>query len=514
MYAEFHNLKEKPFNLTPSPRFLYLSETHKEALALLNYGVMEQKGFVLLTGEVGTGKTTIIQTFLEKLHPSIKYVYLSNPALTSVDFLSYVASSLGLEPYSRSKSELLVQLKEHLQVYVRNQQKVLLIVDEAQNLSLQLLEEIRLLSNMETANDKLITIFLIGQPELNQKLGNARSRPLLQRISIRYHINPLDLQQTENYIKTRLKEAGARNLKLFPKEVIEVIHNYTKGFPRMINILCDNVLLLGYSTGKKRITPAMIKECYNDLQLPESFLKTDTDFGIADVHKIPDTTRKKSYLRAAGFFFMLFFLFSVMSFTQIGKVYLKRAERFYRNVFSTELSNTGLHDSDSAHKTFKVHKNSFTEKKRTPSEEQKKIITVKTGDTLVGLVMDLYGFADSKTIEWIKMQNPGINDANIIEVGQKIVFPTTSFLMKEDQSIYSVHIISVETLLSAQSVFKGLVDDGYEAYILPTVHSENGKMFRIAVGAFQNQAAAKEYGKKLLDMGVVDYAEAIRIDMM
>lgn len=513
MYADFYNLKEKPFNLTPSPRFLYLSETHKEALALLNYGVMEQKGFVLLTGEVGTGKTTIIQTFLEKLHPSIKYVYLSNPALSPVDFLSYVASGLGLEISSPTKSELLSQLKSHLQHYIRNQQKVLLIVDEAQNLSLTLLEEIRLLSNMETADNKLINIFLIGQPELNQKLSDIKSRPLLQRISIRYHINPLTREETEDYIKTRIKEAGAKDFKLFPKEVIDVIQKFTQGYPRMINILCDNVLLLGYSTGKKRITPAMIEECYRDLQLPESFLKRNAEFGIADVHEIRETKGKTPYLRTAAVSLMVFFLLSVVSFTDLGQQYLERAEHFYQNIFSTNQSDTGSTNA-SSQKISNPPMESSSQEKGPLSEEQRKIITVKPGDTLVGLVMDLYGFADSKTIEWIKMQNPEINDANIIEVGQKIVFPATSLFMEEERSIYSVHIISVETLLSAQSVFKGLVDDGYEAYILPTAHSQNRTMFRIAVGAFQNQTAAKEYGKKLLDMGVVDYAEAIRIDMM
>jgi general secretion pathway protein A len=525
MYAEFYNLKEKPFNLTPSPRFLYLSETHKEALALLNYGLMEQKGFVLLTGEVGTGKTTIIQTFLENLDSSIEYVYISNPTLSPVDFLSYVASSLGLEPNSHAKSSLLAQLKDNLQHYIRNQQKVLLIVDEAQNVSLKLLEEIRLLSNMETADDKLINIFLIGQPELNQKLSNPKCRPLLQRISIRYHINPLNIDETEDYIKTRLQAAGAKDLKLFSKEVIKVIHKYAKGYPRMINILCDNVLLLGYSNGKKRITSEMIEECYDDLQLPDAFLKKDHEIDIMDAHKVPGTTGKTPYLRTAALSLMLFFLFSVISFTDIGKQYLKRAELFYRNFFSINLPETVFSDSDSHQKTSKITKEHpskeeaspvlpESEEEASPPKEEKRVITVKPGDTLLGLAMEVYGLADKKTLEWIKMKNPQIRNVNMIEPGQQIVFPTPAFLMRKDRSIYSVHITTFKTLKSAQYVFRGLVSEGYEAYILPFVHPQKGKMFRIAVGAFEDKAAAREYGRKLLDMGVVDYAEAIRIDMM
>ncbi|RLB14326.1 MAG: type II secretory pathway protein, partial [Deltaproteobacteria bacterium] len=156
MYTSFYNLKEKPFNLTPSPRFLYLGETHKEALALLTYGVMERKGFILLTGEVGTGKTTVVQTLLGDLDSSVKYVSLSNPTLSAKDFLFYVASGLGLKTKFESKGSFLIHFENFLQTLLHQQQNVLLIVDEAQKLSLTLLEEIRLLSNMETADEKLI----------------------------------------------------------------------------------------------------------------------------------------------------------------------------------------------------------------------------------------------------------------------------------------------------------------------------------------------------------------------
>ena len=237
MYTSFYNLKEKPFNLTPSPRFLYLGETHKEALALLTYGVMERKGFILLTGEVGTGKTTVVQTLLGDLDSSVKYVSLSNPTLSAKDFLFYVASGLGLKTKFESKGSFLIHFENFLQTLLHQQQNVLLIVDEAQKLSLTLLEEIRLLSNMETADEKLINIFLVGQPELNQKLRNDKCRPLLQRISIRYHINPLSVIETEAYIKTRLKVAGSRDTKIFSKEVIRAIHKYAQGYPRMINCL-------------------------------------------------------------------------------------------------------------------------------------------------------------------------------------------------------------------------------------------------------------------------------------
>jgi len=557
MYTDFYNLKEKPFNLTPSPRFLYLGETHKEALALVTYGVMERKGFILLTGEVGTGKTTIVQTLLKNLDSSVKSVYLSNPTLSPEDFLSYVASGLGLKTQFNSKGSFLVQFEDFLQKSLQHQQNVLLIVDEAQKLSLELLEEVRLLSNMETADEKLINIFLVGQPELNQKLRNPECRPLLQRISIRFHINPLSLIETDAYIKTRLTAAGARDLNIFSGEVIKTIHKYAQGYPRMINILGDNALLLGYSRGKKRITTAMIKECYNDLQLPESFLQKNPDSITKREPKVPESVKERSYLRTAVLTLFLFILFSAGFFTSIGQQYLRTAELFYRELFNPDFSpktiqpnqiqkkhlltsNAREEKEEKASKITMVKgeitkiqptpKSESPEEKspdlyKTPNNEllaqkanilrtEKRVITVKPGDTLLGLAVGIFGRADERTLEWIQRENPEIRDVNLIGVGQRIVFSKPPFLKNRHGPIYSVHIASFKPLKLAQSLFERLIEQGYEAYILPFAHPQKGKIFRIAVGAFNTGASAKYFGERLKNTGVVDYAEVISIDMM
>lgn len=563
MYTSFYNLKEKPFNLTPSPRFLYLGETHKEALSLLTYGVMERKGFVLLTGEVGTGKTTIVQTLLGDLDSSVKYVSLSNPTLSAKDFLFYVASGLGLKTQFESKGSFLIQFENFLQTLLHQQQNVLLIVDEAQKLSLTLLEEIRLLSNMETADEKLINIFLVGQPELNQKLSHPECRPLLQRISIRYHINPLHVTETEAYITTRLKLAGSRDTKIFSKKVIRAIHSYARGYPRMINILCDNALLLGYSNGKKHITVEMIEECYDDLQLPESFLQKDTDIIIRRESKAPKSEKKIPYLRAAVLALLLFILVSAGSFTSLGQRYLKTVTLLYSTHFISKSSPTkekpsvivqkkGLPASNEEKKRigteaeFKIAKTEITKagikenlpipkssspkgkllekskllksdllaKKENVLKIKKEILTVKPGDTLLGLAMEMYGYADERTLNQIQRENPEIRDVNLIEVGQKIIFSKPPFRNNTYRSIYSVHIASFKPLELAQSVFERMIRGGFEPYILPFDHPEKGKMFRIAVGAFKDKASAEYYGKKLIDMGVVEYAEPISIDIM
>lgn len=455
MYTDFYNLKEKPFNLTPSPRFLYLGETHKEALSLLSYGVMEAQGFVLLTGEVGTGKTTIVQTLLNNLESSVHYVYCSNPTLTVNDFLLYVASGLGLQTEFKSKGSFLIQFEGFLQGLLQQQKNVLLIVDEAQKLSFRLLEEIRLLSNMETADRKLINIFLVGQPELNHKLRQAQCRPLLQRISIRYHISPLNPTETEDYIKTRLRAAGAPDSKLFPKNVMEVIHTHSRGYPRMINILCDNALLLGYAREKQQITVSMIEECYNDLGLPESFLQTDTNAPINEVPEGAEPTKERSYLRPAVLASLLCILLILSSVTDMGKRYVQRAMLFYRAFITPEVSppendpsetsgkisqaipRGGAKTEAAADSTMQNRKPSMVvspqpaqprntapvvKKQGDPGPEEV-IITVKPGDTLLKLSRQIYGSADEKILTSIQRENPEITNINNIEIGQKIIFP-------------------------------------------------------------------------------------------
>ena len=269
MYTEFFELIEKPFSLSTSPRFLYLGEKHKEALAILKYGVLERQGFVLLTGEVGTGKTTMVRALLSNLDKSVKYVHLANPLLTPREFISYlILSAFENKIHFRKKSEFLIGFEAFLTKLQQRNCHFLLVVDEAHKLSFELLEEIRLLSNLETAEEKLISIFLVGQPELNERLSEPRCRPLLQRISVRYHIPPLDVKETREYVMTRLQKAGSKRAgEIFPGKTTDAIHQYSQGYPRMINILADNSLLLGYSKGDGKISPGMVKSCYRDLRL-------------------------------------------------------------------------------------------------------------------------------------------------------------------------------------------------------------------------------------------------------
>jgi len=266
MYTKFYGLIEKPFEITPDPRFLYLSENHKEALAYLTYAVRERKGFTVITGEVGTGKTTLVQTLLSRLDGNTRTAYLFNPKLGSTDFLHYICEDLGIKGQKRSKGQYLASLHNFLMsCYARNE-NVVLIIDEAHTLDPKLLEEVRLLTNLETPKSKLLQVVLMGQPELNEILNCPQFRQLKQRISLRYHMQPLNKEETREYIKKRMRMAGTVDPDIFTPKAVKVIYKYSKGIPRLINIVCDNALLAGYAADQKVIGKSIVREVINHLE--------------------------------------------------------------------------------------------------------------------------------------------------------------------------------------------------------------------------------------------------------
>jgi len=270
MYTGFYNLRERPFEITPDPRFLYLSENHREGLAHLQYAVKERRGFTVITGEVGTGKTTLVQTLLSRLDGTTRTAYLFNPKMGPNDFLQYICEDLGVKGSIRTKREAISELHKFLLECYRRNENVVLIVDEAQNLDRQLLEEVRLLTNLETAKNKLLQVILIGQPELNDVLNDSKTRALKQRIGLRYHIKPLNRDETHEYIKVRLKRAGAIDANIFTPKAVDLIYRYSKGIPRSINIVCDNALLSGYGSDQKVIGEEIIKDVIRSLEGPET----------------------------------------------------------------------------------------------------------------------------------------------------------------------------------------------------------------------------------------------------
>ena len=256
----FFGLQQKPFNPTPDPRFLYLSPGHREGLAQLLYGVQEHTGFILLTGEVGTGKTTLLRTLLSRLDGNTASAFVFDTTLPFEGLLEYMLEDFGVAKPGESHAQRLIALNNFLIERRRAGQNTLLVLDEAQNLDLRALEQIRLLSNFETQTEKLLQILLAGQPELLNKLDRPELRQLKQRISLRCRILPMTADETRDYIRTRLRIAGASDLRLFSDAAITRIAEYSGGIPRLINTLCDHCLLIGYADQIRRIDRKIVEE--------------------------------------------------------------------------------------------------------------------------------------------------------------------------------------------------------------------------------------------------------------
>jgi general secretion pathway protein A len=266
MYLSFYGLRETPFAPTPDPKFLFQSARHREALAQLIYGVRERKGFIVLTGEIGTGKTTLLRTLLERLNADTPVAYVHNSALNIEGLLEYVLQDWGVKSTANSHAQRLFELNEFLIDQHRRGGTPVLVIDEAQNLSVETLEAVRMLSNFETTNQKLMQILLVGQPELRAKLDLPELRQLKQRIGLRCHIAPLSAEETRLYIRHRLRIAGAIDAGTFTDGAIQKIADYSGGTPRVINIVCDHCLLSGFADSKKRIDAGTVSEAIEYLE--------------------------------------------------------------------------------------------------------------------------------------------------------------------------------------------------------------------------------------------------------
>ncbi len=268
MYQEFYGLREMPFNITPDPKFLYLAPTHQEALQHLRYGIAEKKGFIVLTGEVGCGKTTICRKLLEELEgQNVETALILNPRLSETELVQAILRELGLVPVRGSHQDLLDQLNHHLLSLVAEDKEILLIIDESQNMSIDGLEHLRMLSNLETNTQKLLQIVLIGQPELSEKLNRKDLRQLRQRVLVHYSLKQLTEKEIANYVVHRITLAGGHGRPFFTPRAIRLIHRKSKGIPRIVNNLCDKSILSAFIKSSDRVTWWDVRRAVKEMKL-------------------------------------------------------------------------------------------------------------------------------------------------------------------------------------------------------------------------------------------------------
>ena len=417
MYLSFYGLKKQPFHLTPDPEFLYLSPSHKEALAAIIYGIEERKGFVAITGAVGAGKTTILRSYLESAERKrLKIIYIFNAKLTFEGLLKTIYRELNLPLEGSDVVEMVNGLYEVLIEEYKQDNTVVLVVDEAQNMPVDTLESLRMISSLETSRDKLIQIVLVGQPEFEEMLNRDRLRQLKQRLAVRSTIQPLTTDESLEYVKFRLQKAGAPSATVFTTPALEEIIRKAQGIPRVLNVLCDNALTTGFGYQKKPVTKSIVEEIIRDFE---------------SVGRPPFVRRQ---LPRAAALALLLLLFGIAWFLPLKRVLFDRT--------AVSVSRERIEEDDAirqvrpaayaAAKDDRVREVPASgEPRGAPPHKNEPVVVPKTitrGDTLWQLVRDVYGFPGNAPplrvrLDPVGRNEPQIQNVDITVPAQKITFP-------------------------------------------------------------------------------------------
>lgn len=317
MYLSYYNLNKKPFQISPNPIFLWMGEQYKEAIATLEYGILDNRGLILLTGEIGTGKTTLINALIKRQGKNTIIASITDPEMEKLDFYNFIAHSFNLNKKFQNKGDFLVHFSHFLYNSYSKNEKILLIIDEAQRLTHELLEEIRHLSNIEKEYSKLLVILLVGQNELNSILNQKINKALRQRITLNYNLSALNKKDTSEYIKHRLKVSGG-NFNIFTSDALSEIYAFSKGYPRLINTICDHALLSGYTKDITKIDKSVIKECSKELLLPEEQKEPTETIPLDDneilKHLSAGTSRRKKTIKIICYTCFSLFILTIISY--------------------------------------------------------------------------------------------------------------------------------------------------------------------------------------------------------
>jgi len=484
MYEKFYGLREKPFNVTPDPRFLFPSPHHREALAHIQYGVQERRGFVVITGEVGTGKTTLVHALLNGLDSSTKTAVIFSTYLTAKGLLSLLIADFGIESKARTKAELLLDLNAFLLRQFSSGANAVLIVDEAHNLSFRLLEEIRMLSNLETDREKLLQIILVGQPELAAKLAMPQLRQLRQRISSQYHIRPLNRQEVVEYIQHRLRVAGMLADSIFDAEAMEKINRWSQGIPRLINKICDTAMLLGYLYEKRKIGAPIIDEAVEDLTTWD-FTSAHAQEAEPVVKVAPKENRKL--------------------FTWIPRIFRTTTVASGLLLVAVLLSMPLLLGGHGSKRSVDAGPKPVTMSASMLTQSLGEERATFPAQLAKGSEREISERLDEKEIDGSLDGKEMGGRLSEKEIGEK--------LRETDQgTFYSVHVASFEELSRAKRLEQIMKQNGFKpVFIVPVQFPETGRWLRVMVGKYPDRDVALRDAQRFMAFGTFDYAKPLLI---
>ena len=500
MYNSYFGFSESPFSVTPDPRFFYTNPIYQEAYANLHYGIVAKKGFIVITGEVGTGKTTLLRKLLRNLGDTIHSVFIFNTDLSFPELLQLTLHDLGLAPKDASKVTMLQELNDYLIKQLKQGHTVAALIDEAQNLSDDALENLRLLSNLETDQEKLLQIVLMGQPELQTKLGQPTLRQLKQRVALQGRLAPLKDEEAGPYIDFRLRAAGYKGNGLFHPDAFQEIAFYSKGIPRLINIICDNALLNVYARSQETVSADMIKEVARDLRIGSEVQVTEMKIAPnALVSKIePETPVREAAIDVrqhkvrrmvrVGFESLLL----ILVFVAVASVTDPRNLR--------DITGRGLevvkHNLNQW--AVLVTHQEVVPKKASPEVEFKRKdqrVMIQHGANIYKIASDAYGANTVLGMDLIKEFNPQIKNLNWVSAGQDLLLPRLTreiLLRKQPDGSFRLIVASFRNLRGADEYARLLSNKGYQVTIAPRRVSDNLLLYRVEIDGLKNLEEANQ----------------------
>ena len=542
MYAQFYGLRESPFALTPDPRYLFMSEAHKEALASAVYGVQERKGFVLILGEVGTGKTTLIRHLLGRFGPNIRSVFVFNPAVSFLELLQLMLRDLELTCPSMRRVEMIDTLNDYLLKEAAAGRYVVVIIDEAQHLSPTVLEEVRMLSNLETARGKLIQILLVGQPELGEKLGRPELRQLRQRISLVAELKPLSYEDTVQYVTHRLEVAGREGGGVFSSRALKVIYRASGGIPRLVNVICDKALVLGYGAGAKVVKARIVKEVLKDwkpFQRPAAPTPRARSRAVLR-RRVPTSRPLRRIAAAVALGLAGAALIVMLAGSKDGALW----SRFWHGLLPSGASGTVVGAAETPVRAMAeplaappVPAVSTAAPELPPGPDLRSVepgpaipptsptssaaagkptaepavspiplepgakareIVVASGDVFSGVVTRNYGRAELTLLDFVKRANPDVTSIDVLRVGQRLKLPVYEpgkLVEKADGAGYRLHLVTTwdnqEQVL--QKLRPAVTKMGRQVTVIPVNMTQRETAYRVLVGNFSDRREAEAF---------------------